>query len=61
MGRLHELGGAATTLQLRNAGATRETLAEAVRAGVVVRLRRGVYALAEAGRIRLSLARRGAR
>ncbi|MBO1741703.1 type IV toxin-antitoxin system AbiEi family antitoxin domain-containing protein [Leifsonia sp. TF02-11] len=46
MGRLHELGGAATTLQLRNAGATRETLAEAVNAGVVVRPRRGVYALA---------------
>ncbi|WP_426623484.1 type IV toxin-antitoxin system AbiEi family antitoxin domain-containing protein [Leifsonia sp. McL0607] len=44
--RLHELGGAATTLQLRNAGATRETLAEAVRQGVVVRPRRGVYALA---------------
>lgn len=46
IGRLHELGGAATTLQLRNAGATRETLAAAVQAGVVDRPRRGVYALA---------------
>lgn len=44
--RLQQLGGAATTLQLRNAGATRETLAEAVRRGTVTRPRRGIYALA---------------
>lgn len=41
---LDELGGAASTLQLRSAGASRETLAEAVRRGDVTRPRRGVYA-----------------
>ncbi|GAA4151677.1 type IV toxin-antitoxin system AbiEi family antitoxin domain-containing protein [Leifsonia shinshuensis] len=43
MNRLRELGGAATTHQLRMAGATAEDLKRAVRSGAVDRVRRGVY------------------
>ncbi|QNE34829.1 type IV toxin-antitoxin system AbiEi family antitoxin domain-containing protein [Leifsonia shinshuensis] len=43
MNRLRELGGAATTHQLRMAGATPEDLRRAVRGGALDRVRKGVY------------------
>jgi len=45
---LTRLGGIASALQLRAAGATSEELTAAVRAGRLRRLRRGVYALPQA-------------
>ena len=59
--RMRELGGAATTLQLRNAGATRETLADAVRRGHVIRPRKGVYALPTLTESRLAAVSAGVR
>jgi very-short-patch-repair endonuclease len=43
MDRLNQLGGAATSAQLRNAGASESQLSAAVRTGTLVRVRKGLY------------------
>ncbi|MEY9950893.1 type IV toxin-antitoxin system AbiEi family antitoxin domain-containing protein [Leifsonia sp. EB34] len=61
MNRLRELGGAATTHQLRMAGAAPEDLKRAVRGGVVERVRRGVYVSPLLDGVALEAVRAGAR
>lgn len=61
MNRLRELGGAATTHQLRMAGATPEDLKRAVRGGAVDRVRRGVYVSPLLDGVALEAVRAGAR